>query len=112
MPLANNALRKSAALPPIATRLSLPEMACAVQHGFGGMGRYGELRCRGGTPLPRSGSVQRPKLSDPAHETQELQPGRDGRVRCSARFGDPNLILSEAIQPRATADPPRRRRMP
>ena len=29
---------------------------------------------------------QRPKLSDPAHGTQRLQPEREGRVRCSARL--------------------------
>jgi hypothetical protein len=29
-------------------------------------------------------SAERPKLSDPAHEGVRLQPGRDGRVRCSA----------------------------
>jgi hypothetical protein len=33
-------------------------------------------------------SAERPKLSDPAHEGARLQPGRDGRVRCSAWLGD------------------------
>ena len=32
--------------------------------------------------------VERPKLSDPAHEGVGLQPRADGRVRCSAWLGD------------------------
>ncbi len=45
----------------------------------------------------RIGPYQRPKLSDPAHEGARLQPGRDGRVRCSAwlnsiRFADRGVI--------------------
>jgi hypothetical protein len=32
-------------------------------------------------------TLQRPKLSDPAHEERGLQPQRDGRVRCSTRLG-------------------------
>ena len=32
-------------------------------------------------------ALQRPKLSDPAHENARLQPQRDGRVRCSTRLG-------------------------
>src|SRR5882762_4252018 len=31
--------------------------------------------------------AERQKLSDPAHEGARLQPGRDGRVRCSAWLG-------------------------
>jgi len=34
-----------------------------------------------------AGASKRPKLSDPAHGTRELQPERDGRVRCSAWLG-------------------------
>jgi hypothetical protein len=37
--------------------------------------------------LDRFKPYQRPKLSDPAHEGARLQPGRDGRVRCSAWLG-------------------------
>ena len=36
---------------------------------------------------------QRPKLSDPAHEGIRLQPGRDGRVRCSAWLGGGDFII-------------------
>ena len=31
--------------------------------------------------------AERPKLSDPARGTRELQPERDGRVSCSAWLG-------------------------
>ena len=37
--------------------------------------------------LFRRMALQRPKLSDPAHEDARLQPQRDGRVRCSTRLG-------------------------
>ena len=37
-------------------------------------------RCRSSI----NGHRERPKLSDPALEGVRLQPGRDGRVRCSA----------------------------
>src|SRR2546427_6573344 len=36
---------------------------------------------------PPGPHAERPKLSDPAHEGVRLQPGRDGRVRCSAWLG-------------------------
>ncbi len=37
--------------------------------------------------LFRRMALQRPKLSDPAHEDARLQPQRDGPVRCSTRLG-------------------------
>jgi hypothetical protein len=52
MPLANNALRKAVAEPHIATRPSLLEINCAVEHGFGdangqtGEGKSPGLPCR------------------------------------------------------------------
>src|SRR6266545_1532770 len=39
------------------------------------------------TKHKRCYAAERPKLSDPAHEGVRLQPGRDGRVRCSAWLG-------------------------
>ena len=36
--------------------------------------------------------AERPKLGDPAHEGVGLQPGRDGRVRCSAWLGDLDIM--------------------
>src|SRR5258706_8071012 len=39
-------------------------------------------------PLDIIKPYKRPKLSDPAHGTQRLQPRRSRRVRCSAWLGD------------------------
>jgi hypothetical protein len=61
-----------------------------LDHGHSGWAAGRDRRARLETPgdlLGLGQGIERPKLSDPAHEGVRLQPRRDGRVRCSAWLG-------------------------
>jgi hypothetical protein len=48
---------------------------------------------------PKPSYAERPKLSDPAHGTSELQTTASRRVRCSAWLGRWCLMLCDAVAP-------------